>query len=222
MHKMKHHITIFLSAFILSTTACNLKEMQSAETSSVSTEESSNISISNIQDTVFTKDGGFFQLIFETTDSYKIRWGDKTKFNTSDKTFELISSGLLLAASSKDAILLTQSCGTSCTHGVVLTINPKMEIKEYFLLKAHDLNESLVAYTPSESNALIKIENFLTENFMTLENVDLCSAAFQGDCIDSCSFADDKFYIQWQGNKWTSTKKDTRSKVIDIKDLIKK
>lgn len=172
-------------------------------------------------DSISTPMGTFYKFIFTDSVHFSIQWGNQDESYSSEKLFEFNSTMFNLESSSKDAILLTRSCGTSCKEGIVLLLTNENNLKEYLFLMANDLKKNLVAYIPAQSqDTLITIENFKTGKTQVLADVSLCPAAFQGECIDSLAFFNDKFYIQWQGSKWTRHEKDTQERTINISNLI--
>jgi hypothetical protein len=207
---------------IFSLLSCSAKNQHETNKPTYQVSADSVIDLALKGDTVFTKEGNYYQFIFSDSNNYKIKWGNKAKSFISSRSFELIAWGLILTESSSDAILLTQSCGTSCKEGVILTFNDTNNLKEYTLLRANDIRNDLVAYVPSEGSGLIIIENFVTGKSIKVDSVELCPAVFQGDCIDSLSFSNERFYIKWQGDKWTREKGDPREKLIDISLIISK
>lgn len=174
-------------------------------------------------DSILTANQNFYQFIFLDSNSFKIRWGNERVRFESKRVFQTRGPDFLVEASSENAILLTKSCGPWCKQGIVLIFRPDDNIKEYQYLMASDMEHNLIAFVPSvNGDTLIRVDNFATSQFAVLNNVELCPAAFCGECIDSVAFSGHGFYIEWQGNRWSQSAKDTRKKVVDISSLLSK
>jgi hypothetical protein len=218
-------IEIQFALILLCALACcssNKQESSNDQPDGVNSANANSITESE-SDSVITKEGNYYKFIFLDSNQYRIKWGNQTKAFVSDKTFQVGSRGLMFTESSHDAILLTQSCGTSCKQGVILLLSAEQAtLKEYMLLKAYNIKKNVVAYVSTNENSFIIIENFLTGKRTELKDVDLCPATLPTECIDSCGLSDNSFYIKWQGDKWSREKRDTREKIIDISSILSK
>ena len=114
-------------------------------------------------------------------------------------------------------IILGQSCGTSCIYYVILPLTPKSKEKTFLFAKAYNLEKNIVAYIPDEKDVFIRVENFITGQYMNIKEEDVCMAGFKGDCIESVSFSDENIIIKWQGKDWSNDKPDLKEKKIKIK-----
>jgi hypothetical protein len=156
-----------------------------------------------------------YKLTLRGDTAYFVTWGNKSTSFTS-KPMEVLGSGLPeLLDYSDTCILLGQSCGTSCTLYVFLPIVSNATERQYLFGKAYNLEENTVAFIP-DGDPLISVQNYLTNKRMDVFENNLCSAAFKGDCIDSCKITNSTFYLYWHGEKRRSNKKSPRKKVYNI------
>ncbi len=148
--------------------------------------------------------------------AYYITWGGTATYSNRSRPFKVLGDGRLgLEASSPNALLLSQSCGASCTQYVVL---PRLKGgKEHIYLfgRAHALNQGLVAYIPEDEAALIKVENYLSGKGMPIQERDVCEAAFRGDCIIDCRFEGDSLNLVYLNQHDRQQKK-----FYDVRSLI--
>lgn len=140
-------------------------------------------------------------------------------YSFTSKPMEVLGNGSpALLDYSDTCILLGQSCGTSCTLYIFLPIVSNATERKYLFGKAYNLEENTVAFI-TDGEPLISVQNYLTNKSMDVFENSLCSAAFKGDCIDSCKITSSTLYLYWQGEKWRSNKKSARKKEykIDLK-----
>ncbi len=173
----------------------------------------------NMKDTVLTEIlmESFVMFDLQGDTSYCIEWGNKTIRNKTLKSFDVLGNGILgVMDSSENAIILGQSCGVSCLYLVVLPLRKNALAKEYSFAKAYDIRNSLIAFVPEDDNTFIRVENFITEQYVEITEDDLCTAGFKGDCIDTVFFDQSNLVIKWQGKKWEINKPDPKERTIQI------
>lgn len=148
--------------------------------------------------------------------AYFITWGDSAIYSNRSRPFKVLGNGRLgLEATSPNALLLSQSCGTSCAQYVVL---PRLKGgKEHIYLfgRAYELTRGLVAYIPEDEEVLITVENYLSGKGIPIKESDVCEAAFRGDCIQSCRFQGDSLSLTFWDNK-----DQTQTRFYSIQSLI--
>ena len=152
-----------------------------------------------------TPEGSYYQFIYLQNSSYQIRWGIGNLMLTGIDTFKVLGSGVLrLKHSTKRAIILQQSCGTSCSYCVVLPLVPDAKEKVYQLPLAYDVDNDLVAFVKEGDPEVleVKVENYLTGLSFSVKERDICSAALKIDCVDSCAIKNRELYLRWQGKAW--------------------
>ena len=149
---------------------------------------------------------------------YKIEWGNEKFKNHSNQEFEIQGNGnLKLLDYDPKTILLSQGCGTSCSYYVVLQISDKVNEKIYHFTKAYDLKNNLVAFIPENTSGLrIRVENYKTGQYQDIIEDNYCSAAFTGDCIDSCYFENESLILKWQGSDWKNDSSDMQELKVKI------
>jgi hypothetical protein len=165
-------------------------------------------------------DSLFCKVEYENADSslYRVIWGSTSFLNKTKETFEVLGNGLLqLKGYNKDAIVLIQRCGTSCTYNVVLPLQKDSMDRVYMFVKALDITNNLIAYIPEDDSVFIRVENFITGHKMNILEKNICSAAFKGDCIDSSYFNNGNFIYSWNGSKWTSSAPNLMRKKVPIR-----
>ena len=113
-------------------------------------------------------------------------------------------------------IILGQSCGTSCKYYVILPLVPNSVEKIYMFAEAFNLEKKMVAYIPEEEDLFIRVENYVTGQYLDIKEENICPAAFKGECIDSVYFSDDTIVIKWQGTEWMNDRPDPKEKKIKI------
>jgi len=173
----------------------------------------------NMKDTVLTESlkESFIMFDLQGDTSYCIEWGNKTIRNKTIKSFDVLGNGILgVMDSNENAIILGQSCGVSCMYLVVLPLSKNAQEKEYLFAKAYDIGNRLIAFVPEEDKAFIRVENFITGQYMDITEGDLCPAGFKGDCIDTIFFDNSNLVIKWQGNKWEIDKPDPKERTVQI------
>jgi hypothetical protein len=130
--------------------------------------------------------------------AYCITWGDQTTYSNRSRPFKVLGNGRLgLEATAPNAILLSQSCGTSCTQYVVLPRRKGAQEHVYLFGRAYDLQKELVAYIPEDETVLIAVAHFQSGKRLNISPKNLCGAAFRGDCIQSCQFKGDSLCLVW-------------------------
>jgi hypothetical protein len=130
--------------------------------------------------------------------AYFITWGDQTTHIKRSRPFQVLGNGRLgLEATAQNAILLSQSCGTSCAQYVVLPHYQDAQEHVYLFGRAYDLQKELVAYIPEDETVLITVEHFQSGKSLNISPKNLCGAAFRGDCIQSCQFKGDSLCLTW-------------------------
>ena len=152
--------------------------------------------------------------------TYSIEWGKKgvNKY-TSNKVFEISGSGMLTYLTSNDSvIILSQSCGTSCTYFVLLSLN-RDKIMTYDNPEALNLNKNLIAYVSDPDNdgqIVLTVENYINGKKMIVKVNNVCPSAIKYSCIEECYFEHNTLIIKWDGSKWQSSKPDLQVKRIPI------
>lgn len=160
--------------------------------------------------------GDYYQYHFKGDTVYIIEWGNKSFKTETKQTFEVLGNGILnFVKSENGAIILEQSCGTSCRYSVVLPLKKELKEKVFMQTISYDINNNLIAYIPEEE-AFIRIENYLTGQKLDILESNICPAAFKGDCIDSVYFKGNNVVIKWQGSKWKDDKADPIEKIIPL------
>lgn len=161
--------------------------------------------------------GIFYNLIYSGDSVYRISWGNKVFKNQSLKSFEILGSGTPnYSTHNSKVIFLKQSCGTSCSYGIVLPLVKGAQEKEYIFVLEINTQENLIAYIPDSKDAFIRVENYLTGKYFDVVESNLCPAVFKGDCIEKIEIRKKKIVLHWQGSKWTSNKSDLQTKEIEI------
>lgn len=204
---MKIKIAYFIAALLVVTASC-----QQTRTSNKDEEV---ISANRVDCFLLKHDSAFCKVEYQNVDSslYRITWGNTSFFNTTTKVFEVLGNGLLqLKGYNEDVIVLTQGCGTSCAYNVVLPLQRQVMERVYMFVKAIDITNNLVAYIPEDDSVFIRVENFITGNKMNIKEKKICSAAFKGDCIDTCYFNEGNFIYSWNGSNWTINTPDLMRK----------
>jgi hypothetical protein len=208
---------IFISSFMLLLIACTDKA-----------EENNNVALEGIQKywqlgtkdtTLVEKVGNSFVKYHLQGDSiYRLEWGNEKVNNTSKDTFKVLGCGILsLIDNDENTIILGQNCGISCIYYVILPLTLKSKERTYLFAKAYNLEKKLVAYIPDEDDIFVRVENFITGQYMNIKEENVCMAGFKGDYIDSIYFSDENIIIKWQGKEWSNDKSDTKEKKIKIK-----
>lgn len=168
------------------------------------------------KDSIITTEGNYVVFLYLSDSTYLIKWGQSTKHLFASDTLNVIGSGVFnIVETTKNSILLKQSCGTGCQSGLILSLSPPILRKFLFIITA-DLKNNLVAYIAESDKSFITVENFITGEKQNIDETNLCPAAFKGECIDSVSFVDRQLFIRWQGEKWSHKQKDTREWKIKI------
>ncbi len=161
-------------------------------------------------------DGSYYKYVQENDSVYKIEWGNKSFKNLSKNSFDFLGNGKFNFLKKGDkSIVLSQSCGTSCTQYLVLPIFEESQEKLYMQAIAVNVSNNLVVFI-SENGSFFTIENYLTGKKKDYFEKNLCPSALKIDCIDSVYFKGSNFFIEWQGNKWTNNKTDPQRKNIQI------
>ena len=217
--------TIFISGLMLLLVACADK----TQDNNVLLEKNQNHwQIGTKDTTLVEKIGNLYVKYHLQGDSiYSLEWGNETVSNISKDTFEVLGNGILSYWKIKrdknqrgydeKTIILGQSCGISCIYYVILPLTPKSKEKTFLFAKAYNLEKNIVAYIPDEKDVCIRVENFITGQYMNIKEEDVCMAGFKGDCIESVSFSDENIIIKWQGKDWSKGKPDLKEKKIKIK-----
>lgn len=149
--------------------------------------------------------------------TYNLEWGNETVKNVSKEKFEVLGNGILnFIDSDEKAIILGQNCGSSCIYYVILPLLQNSKEKKYLFAKTYDLEKTMVAYIPEENDIFVRVENYITGQYMDIKEENICMAVYRGDCIDSIYFSDETIVIKWQGNEWLNDKSDPKEKKIKI------
>ncbi|RPE08831.1 hypothetical protein EGT74_17540 [Chitinophaga lutea] len=168
---------------------------------------------------LFDGDGFFCGIKMENADSsvYRVVWGRDGATNVTTATFDVQGNGTLeLVGKSRDAFILSQGCGTSCTYDVILPLTGEARESVFMFVKAIDTARNLIAYIPETDSSFIRVENYLTRKKMDIPGDDLCPAAFKGDCIDSCFFEQEFFVYSWNGKSWSTDNADLKQKKVPL------
>ena len=154
-------------------------------------------------------------------DNYKIQWGNKSINKSSKRFYQKKGDGYLHVIDyNSKYIILSNQCGTMCTQFVILPIKKNKKENEYSFVKAFNLSANLIAYAQSVSDSLnVKIENFSSGKSMIVREADVCPAVDKQECIDSCYFDKENFYLFWQGRDWTSKRHDSKEKSYHLDQL---
>lgn len=99
---------------------------------------------------------------------------------------------------------------------MILSLQFNSKEKEYLFAKAYDLANHLVAFIPEDNNIFVRIENFMTGQYMNIIESDLYPATIKGDCIDDIYFSKDSIIIKWQGKEWSNNKADPKEIKLKI------
>jgi len=166
------------------------------------------------------KDNVFFKTVKLSDTTYTLKWGIQNKQSYfSKRPFEKLGSGMLEYLTSNDSvIILSQSCGTSCTYFAMLPLSGREPLL-YYHPQAIDLNRNLIVYSPVEyaDSVFLIVENYLTGQKIFLKENNLCPALFKGECIEVCYFDGNDLVLKWQGSKWKNwDKPDLQTKRISI------
>lgn len=206
--------TIFISSLMLLLIACADK----TQDNNIFLEKN-HWQIGSKDTTLVEKIGNLYVKYHLQGDSiYSLEWGNETVSNISKDTFKVLGNGILsLIDNDEKTIILGQSCGTSCIYYVILPLTPKSKEKTFLFAKAYNLEKNIVAYIPDEKGVFIRVENFITGQYMNIKEENVCMAGFKGDCIESVSFSDENIIIKWQGKDWSKGKPDLKEKKIKIK-----
>lgn len=167
-------------------------------------------------DSIVTKQGNYYMLVSVSPKKYRVKWGNEKKSFVSEKIFEQISREPTLSESSKDAIVLTESCGSFCSHTIILSLSGN--VKDFSFVKAISLDKNLVAIGDPNGEKLLLIENFVNGKTKTIE-IETCPAANKAECIDFCKFSGNLLILKYQGNKWATNSPDPKELSVDIADL---
>lgn len=164
-----------------------------------------------------THGNSFVKYHFYGDSTYTLEWGNENVNNTSREKFEILGSGVPpLVDYDEKTIILGQSCGTSCKYYVILPLVPNSVEKIYMFAEAFNLEKKMVAYIPEEEDLFIRVENYVTGQYLDIKEENICPAAFKGECIDSVYFSDDTIVIKWQGTEWMNDRPDPKEKKIKI------
>lgn len=205
---------IFIDVLMLLLIACTNKAKNN-----VSLERNQHWLVGTKDTTLVEKIGNSFVKYHLQGDSiYRLEWGNETISNISKDTFKVSGSGILgLISNDENTIILGQGCGTSCIYYVILPLDPKRKEKTFPFAQAYNLEKNIVAYIPDEEDVFIRVENFITGQYMNINEENLCMAGFKGDCIESVYFSDENIVIKWHGKEWSSGKSDLKERKIKIK-----
>lgn len=154
---------------------------------------------------VTMREGSFYELVYLTDSTYQIKWGIGGRFFTTSDTFAVLGSGTLgVKVSGKRAIVLEQSCGTSCNYCVILPLLPGSRDIVFDLPVAYDIDNDLVAFVNEGNPEILEIvvENYLTGKTFKIQEKSLCPAVLKIDCIDSCSIVNKRLFLRWEGKGW--------------------
>jgi len=168
------------------------------------------------------RDGVYFETVRISDTSYVLKWGiESTHSYFSKHFFAILGNGTLEYLTSNDSvIILSQTCGTSCSYFVILPMNGHEPLL-YYHPQALDLNRNLIAYSPTkyDEDIFLIVENYLTGKQTLLKENNLCPGVFKGDCIEACFFEGSELILKWQGSQWDgNNQKDIQIKRILIND----
>ena len=163
-----------------------------------------------------THGNSFVKYHFYGDSTYTLEWGNENVNNTSKEKFEILDGDILsIADYDTNSIILKQKCGISYICYVILPLTPNSTEKTYPFAKAYNLDKKLVAYMPipKQDNIFIRVENFISCQYMDIKQENVCPETFTSNCIDSVYFADENIILKWKGKG----KLDPKEKIIKIK-----
>lgn len=172
----------------------------------------------NLRDTVLNQkiEEKYIRYVFQGDSTYSIEWGNQQFHKKSTSKLDVLGSGVPgVLDSNEETILLSQSCGTSCTTFIILPFEKNQNLKVFDFAVAYDLKNKLIAYVPS-SDSFIRIENFKSGRTKDITEDNACPAASKNECIESARFESNNFVLKWQGKEWQPNKPNLLEKVIPI------
>ncbi|MEM9819590.1 MAG: hypothetical protein AAF985_00900 [Bacteroidota bacterium] len=145
--------------------------------------------------------------------TYQIIWGNEEYTNTSENVYDVLGSGMLFPIiTDTTAIVLQQSCGTSCRYAVVLPFLKGSPEHRYDNVLAYDSTSRYIAFLSYGQRPEVHINEYVN-NISKEQLTDLvfCPAALAIECIDTCFFSNGTFSLNWQGDKWKRGQPDLRT-----------